>query len=431
MQRADDWRVIQALQSASQAQAAGQPQEAERILADAQSWAPGHPLVLSEIARRRLSQGDAAQARAMLEQALAHAPTDVTLLMSLADVAHVEQRPVEELAVLTRLLPHEPGNFHALIRAGALQEAAGDGRAAAATYRSALQAIPRGLPLNMRPQLDRARAVIEANDRALEGFLGDYLGPLRARHADPSLRRFDKSLDTLLQKRKVYRSQPSFMYVPELPTIEFYERGDFPWLDQLEAATDDIRAELINVLADGPAALEPYVAMQGVTGPLWRELNHSRRWGVFYLWRAGEAMVENLARCPRTAKALEAWPRCDLQGTAPTAVFSILDAKTRIPPHVGVNNARLIVHLPLIVPPGCGFRVGAEHRQWAPGKAFVFDDTIEHEAWNDSDQARAVLILDVWNPHISLAEREMVSALTAGVSEYYGPLPPYLVGQPV
>jgi aspartate beta-hydroxylase len=76
--------------------------------------------------------------------------------------------------------------------------------------------------------------------------------------------------------------------------------------------------------------------------------------------------------------------------------------------------------LPLIVPPGCGFRVGAERREWHPGKAFVFDDTMEHEAWNDSDTPRAVLILDVWSPLISAAERDLVRSLTVGVGEWYG-----------
>jgi aspartate beta-hydroxylase len=80
----------------------------------------------------------------------------------------------------------------------------------------------------------------------------------------------------------------------------------------------------------------------------------------------------------------------------------------------------LIVHLPLIVPPGCGFRVGAEQREWIPGEAFVFDDTFEHEAWNDSDMPRAVLILDIWSPLVTDAEREMVREAVAGVNEYYG-----------
>ncbi|MBS0333066.1 MAG: aspartyl/asparaginyl beta-hydroxylase domain-containing protein, partial [Proteobacteria bacterium] len=206
----------------------------------------------------------------------------------------------------------------------------------------------------------------------------------------------------------------------------FYDRGDFPWLDEIEAATDDIRQELVDVLADGQQVLEPYIALSAKPDEKWRKLNNSRSWGVFYLWKAGEAQVENQARCPKTVKALSNWPKCELPGSAPTAVFSILEPHTRIPPHTGVNNARLICHLPLIIPPGCGFRVGAETRPWEPGKAFVFDDTIEHEAWNDSPDHRAVLIFDIWNPYVSEAERAMVSALTTGVETFYGSLPSYL-----
>jgi aspartyl/asparaginyl beta-hydroxylase (cupin superfamily) len=141
---------------------------------------------------------------------------------------------------------------------------------------------------------------------------------------------------------------------------------------------------------------------------------------VYFLWKEGAPFPDHLARCPRTVAALEAWPRWDVPNCGATAVFSILDAKTRIPPHNGVNNTRLVVHLPLIVPPGCGFRVGGERREWQPGKAFIFDDTIEHEAWNDSDLPRAVLILDIWSPLLGAAEREFVRSVTSGVGEYYG-----------
>ena len=79
-----------------------------------------------------------------------------------------------------------------------------------------------------------------------------------------------------------------------------------------------------------------------------------------------------------------------------------------------------MVHVPLIVPPGCGFRVGAERREWHPGNAFVFDDTFEHEAWNDSDVPRAVLIFDIWSPSMSIAERELVSEASAAMSDFYG-----------
>ncbi|OYW21010.1 MAG: hypothetical protein B7Z43_11800 [Sphingomonas sp. 12-62-6] len=94
-------------------------------------------------------------------------------------------------------------------------------------------------------------------------------------------------------------------------------------------------------------------------------------------------------------------------------MFSLLAPGTAIPPHVGVNNARLVCHLPLVVPDGCWFRVGAETRFWQRGEAFVFDDTIEHEALNPSDQLRIVFIFDVWHPDLSAVERDAVAALIA------------------
>jgi aspartate beta-hydroxylase len=273
----------------------------------------------------------------------------------------------------------------------------------------------------MRPVFQHALQFVAANDRELESHLEQGLQSVRARFAAEPLDRFERCLQMLLRKQPVYRPQPSFMYFPRLPALEFHERSDFPWLDSIEAASDAIRAELMNVLQEGSSALIPYVDIPaGVPLDQWAELNHSRRWGVYYLWREGVAIEEHIARFPRTVAALEAWPRCDVPGCSPTAVFSILDAKTRIPPHTGVSNTRLIVHLPLIIPPDCWFRVGSERREWQPGRAFVFDDTFEHEAWNGSDVPRAVLILDIWSPFVSEAERALVSAATAGVGDYYG-----------
>jgi aspartyl/asparaginyl beta-hydroxylase (cupin superfamily) len=77
--------------------------------------------------------------------------------------------------------------------------------------------------------------------------------------------------------------------------------------------------------------------------------------------------------------------------------------------------------LPLIVPPNCRFRVGGETREWHAGAAWVFDDTIEHEAWNDSDVPRAILIFDVWNPELTALERDLVRETTAALAEYYEP----------
>jgi aspartyl/asparaginyl beta-hydroxylase (cupin superfamily) len=94
-------------------------------------------------------------------------------------------------------------------------------------------------------------------------------------------------------------------------------------------------------------------------------------------------------------------------------MFSLLAPGAHIPPHNGVANIRLVCHLPLIVPPGCWFRVGDERREWEVGKAWVFDDTIEHEAANPSESLRVILILDTWHPDLSRAERESVAAIMA------------------
>lgn len=139
----------------------------------------------------------------------------------------------------------------------------------------------------------------------------------------------------------------------------------------------------------------------------------ARPGGACFLWEYGRPNPAVLDRCPNTAAALAHVPQSSIPGRAPTAFFSILKPRTRIPPHTGVTNTRAIVHLPLIVPEGCGFRVGGETRQWQEGKAFCFDDTIEHEAWNDSDQMRAVLTFDVCNPHLTPAKQNVICSYFA------------------
>ena len=108
---------------------------------------------------------------------------------------------------------------------------------------------------------------------------------------------------------------------------------------------------------------------------------------------------------------MDTLPICRIPDKAPNVFFSILKAGSHIPAHTGVTNVRSVVHLPLIVPEGCEFRVGGETRSWVQGRAFAFDDTIEHEAWNRSAADRAVLIIDVWNPYLSDHERAMICGL--------------------
>ena len=137
----------------------------------------------------------------------------------------------------------------------------------------------------------------------------------------------------------------------------------------------------------------------------WSPLNHSLDWGACFLWEYGVRNDAVCAACPETAAALAAVPQTNIPGKAPSAFFSLLKPRAHIPTHTGVTNTRTIIHLPLVVPDGCRFRVGGETRAWREGEAFGFDDTIEHEAWNDSDALRIVLIFDVWNPYLSTDEQ--------------------------
>jgi aspartyl/asparaginyl beta-hydroxylase (cupin superfamily) len=220
-------------------------------------------------------------------------------------------------------------------------------------------------------------------------------------------------------RSKPYVSDSNQLYVPRLPAIPFFEREQFPWIPALEAETDAIRAELLAALQNDRERFSPYIAYQpGEPVNQWRELNHSLRWSTLALWRAGEPVHENLERCPATARVLGAVDMASIGGLCPNAMFSALAPKTHIPPHNGETNARLVAHLPLIVPEKCTFRVGFEERPWRVGEVFVFDDTLEHEARNDSDELRVVLIFDVWNPLLAPAEREMVQAMTAAAREF-------------
>jgi aspartate beta-hydroxylase len=276
-------------------------------------------------------------------------------------------------------------------------------------------------PQQAAAALAHAQDVVLASRRELEKFLEQELAPVRKQHAAADQHRYEAWRDVYLRKRRVYHNQPKQILFPYLPEIEFFRREDFPWLDLLEAATEEIAAEALAALAGDRAGFKPYVDFPpGAPIDDWVTLNHSLDWSVYPLWHDGEHIPDHLQKCPKTAAVLAQLPVCDIPHYAPGAFFSVLKPRTRLPPHTGTTNTRSIVHLPLVIPEGCGFRVGAEVRTWKKGNAWVFDDSIEHEAWNDSDEIRIILIFDIWNPLLSAAERDLVRALTVGIGRYYG-----------
>ena len=93
------------------------------------------------------------------------------------------------------------------------------------------------------------------------------------------------------------------------------------------------------------------------------------------------------------------------------ALFSLLKPGAHIRPHHGLFNFRLICHLPLTVPPGCTLRVGNQERSWSEGELLIFDDSMEHEARNQSDRQRIILLFEIWRPEITEADREALKVL--------------------
>jgi len=427
---ADQSSILRILQAASAAGAAGRSHEAEELLARAARLAPEHPAVLNQRGLQLMERGEPARARELFERATGADAGHPALWSNLAASLDALGLYEEEMAAVERALTLEPRHPPALLQKAALLERRGDPREAARIYRAALATLgpETAPPPSLRTALAHAREAVRQDDAALARAIDERLAPVRARHGSAMPRRAEQCIEMLTGQRSRYLPQPTFMYFPGIPALEFFGNAEFPWIGAIEAATDAIRAELTQVLASDEAGLEPYVAYpDGAPLDQWRELNRSRRWSAYFLWNQGAAQPPHLARCPSTAAAVKAAPRCEIAQHGPNVFFSILEPRTRIPPHTGVTNARLTVHLPLIVPQGCRFRVGSETREWIPGRAWVFDDTIEHEAWNDSDTPRAILIFDVWNPYLSTAERELVRAATEAIGSYYGAPPPGLV----
>lgn len=370
----------------------------------------------------QLQRNDGVAALEILNRAAAEHPAHTEIKLQQAAALRVLGRFPEALRALDAALALDPYFFLALLSKGAVLERMGRTRHAANVYRDALRIAPRPefTPPALQAPIQRAQQLIAREANALAAFLRESTDDLRAAHANEPMARFDECLDVFAGRKRIHNAQPIQLHVPRLPAIPFFDRSEFPWLAELESSTDVIREELNVLLEAGMPGFAPYIDYApGTPVNQFGELNHSRRWSSFWLWRDGARQEEPIARCPRTAAVLEQLPMADQPGFAPTALFSALAPRTRIPPHTGSTNARLLVHLPLVLPGPAGFRVGNEVRTWRIGEAWVFDDTIEHEAWNEADETRVILIFDIWNPLLTSAERELITAMMTAHNRWY------------
>jgi len=360
-----------------------------------------------------LRAGDHAAAQRAFEQATAADPDALPLWINLAHANRLLGDRTAERAALERALAIDRADFTASLRMAQWAQAAGEDEMALQLW-SGVQQLAVGVP-EINPQVRAELAAGAAWCADLQDRLGRRVDAAMATLAAPGSqteqRRISAFVDHALGRRAIFHNECAGLHYPFLPADEYFDRSQFDWLSELEAATPAIQAEFAALFAAPGDLAKPYVQMEPGTPPnKWSALDQSYNWTACFLWEYGRPHQAALDRCPQTARVLAGLPLARIPGRAPNAFFSVLRAHSHIPPHTGVTNTRAIIHLALQVPPGCGFRVGGETREWREGHAFAFDDTIEHEAWNTSDMPRAVLIIDTWNPHLSQSERDAIVA---------------------
>lgn len=374
----------------------------------------GEPTSRNWLGADALARADASTAAIHFEIACKREPHERSHWMNLASAHRILDHAECERGALEQALAIDQTDLLALVRIAELHERLGEDMPAAERW-TAVLTLSSGIndpSSEFAAILSHAKEYVGEQQRkftdGIERALADELSAANARDR----RRMRTAADAWLGRRPIYTNQCEGLHYPFLPADEFFDAEHFAWLGELEAATEIIVGELEAILAAPEAALTPYISLpSGVPANKWSGLDKSLDWGAFHLWKEGERFDDACARAPRTAALVEALPICHIEGRAPNVFFSILKAGKHIPAHTGVTNVRSAIHLPLIVPEGCEFRVGGETRDWVKGRAFAFDDTIEHEAWNRSKHDRAILIIDVWNPYLSNHERAMVCRL--------------------
>jgi aspartyl/asparaginyl beta-hydroxylase (cupin superfamily) len=415
--------IAQLVRQAEAAANSGRWDLAEKTWAEVRRRDPRNARAAFSLGVHAMQRREFARATILIEEAHNASPRDPFILLTLSKAHRENGDDAGEANAIEQVLAIDPYYLPALLAKAQRLERAGNPTAAAMFFRNAAKVAgpEHAWPDVLRAQLLHARDAATKHASSQQAHLDDALGPLLSSMPRGQAERWREAASIMSGVTEPYRQQANQLYVPRLPAIPFYDRSLFSWAEPLEAKTDVIREELRAALAEEKKDFQPYIALRpGQPVDQWKDLNHSARWSHYGLWRNGQPDEAHLAKCPETRKALEAVDMAEIGGLCPNAMFSALAPHTEIPPHTGETNARLVVHLPLIVPERCTYRVGFEHRMWKEGELLIFDDTIEHAARNDSDELRVVLIFDVWNPLLAPAERDAVRTLATAARAFGG-----------
>ena len=356
----------------------------------------------------------------LFKTADANGPADDRVSMGLAIAAKSLGDHATSLAAIDNFLLDNKTHIQALILRGDALKALGEQHRSVASYMAALQAVPPNAQLDQQIISELQRAQTEwANVSGLyESYLRNHITDKLGSAVCASGTLAAQTLDLVFGKAQIYHQKPHRFHFPELPQRQFYDRSEFDWAEEVEAASEDIKYEFA-VIAAKEERFGAYVSVDGREPHLVEhDLVDNLDWSAIHLIRNNERLQENIEMCPRTMKALGHAPVPDVTANSPSVFFSRMLPGTHIPPHHGMMNTRLICHLPLVLPENCSIRVGNQTREWTDGKLLIFDDTIEHEARNGSDQPRSVLIFDIWRPELTEDDRALVTAMFDGIAAF-------------
>ncbi|MBL8330959.1 MAG: aspartyl/asparaginyl beta-hydroxylase domain-containing protein [Rubrivivax sp.] len=374
---------------------------------------------LSSFAAER---GDLQMAAGLIGQALRLAPEDPGLALRQAQILAADGQLDEAALRLQALLQAHPDEGLAWLLLADVREVQGNTLGALrARYQGITRSQKAGRWLDRastEPQLLETvlRHIESLRQQRREQFRASF-DSVRTAFGASELQRVDRALSGFLGEWDATppdpRQRPKFFYFPDLPPGPYHDPYLQPWARTLQQAWEPIRDEALGLLQED-RDFESFLGLKpGQKAPDYvGGSNPNASWDAFFFYRRGRRFDANHLRCPVTSAVLESVELCRVGQQAPEVCFSVIRPQSTIVRHFGVTNTRLVMHLPLLVPPGCALNVidGGEHA-WKPGELMMFDDTFQHEAWNTSDEPRLIVLMDCWNPHLTEPEKLAVKAL--------------------
>ncbi|MFQ5563239.1 MAG: aspartyl/asparaginyl beta-hydroxylase domain-containing protein [Parvularculaceae bacterium] len=318
----------------------------------------------------------------------------------------------------------DPTNAPLALYAGAALDRAGRAEEALAVWTLGDDANPALRRVRLHPEAD---GDLRAHSERADAAIRNHFTSLHRKTIDDYARTLDHDdLDRVRAgvwphyavesfKCRDPKQRPQIFYMPDLPIRPVTPNDMLPWVGAIEAAHREIRREFEKAVSEN-VKQHPYVS-EDVEGEHWGKLRGKLDWSALYIHFNAETTKEASA-LPKTIDALNAAKLVCRDGVPLETFFSCLKSGVHIPPHYGLTNSRLTVHLPLIVPEGCEIRVGDEFYQWEEGRIIAFDDSFEHEVWNRSDRERVVLIFETYHPDLSPTEVEAIERVYAAFNKW-------------